>query len=88
MSAYPSSTPSYLRPTPFTHHDIGRLITDKRLRVLKDGTNQPLWDVWAIGDASVIDDPRGVMLPATAQVAAQKSRVRSSSVRASITIWF
>lgn len=49
------------------------LLTDKRLRVLKEGTNQPVWDIWAIGDASVIE---GELLPATAQVAAQKSTVR------------
>lgn len=49
-------------------------MTDGRLRVLKKGTDQPLWDVWAIGDASVVQGPE--MLPATAQVAAQKSTVR------------
>lgn len=58
-----------------------RLLTDKRLRVLKEGTNQPVWDIWAIGDASVIE---GELLPATAQVAAQKSTVRPSPFLLSI----
>jgi NADH dehydrogenase FAD-containing subunit len=53
---------------------LSRLMTDKRLRVLKKGTDQPLWDVWAIGDASVMDGPD--VLPATAQVAAQQANVR------------
>ena len=51
-------------------------MTDKRLRVLEQGTDQPLKDIWAIGDASVIEGPE--MLPATAQVAAQKATVRLS----------
>lgn len=50
-------------------------MTDGRLRVLKKDTDQPVRDVWAIGDASVVEGPE--MLPATAQVAAQKSQVRS-----------
>ena len=55
---------------------LSRLITDKRLRVLEQGTNRPLEDIWAIGDASVMEGPE--MLPATAQVAAQKAIVRLS----------
>ncbi|KAF8333046.1 FAD/NAD-P-binding domain-containing protein [Cantharellus anzutake] len=48
----------------------GSLITDKKLRVVDDKTGKSLAHVWAIGDASVIeDDP----LPATAQVASQKA---------------
>lgn len=59
----------------------GSLLTDKQLRVLRpDGTARD--DVWAIGDAAVIQD--GV-LPATAQVASQKAkyvtRVLNSLVR-------
>jgi len=46
------------------------LLTDNHLNVItKNGTPDP--DVWAIGDAAVIQDQR---LPATAQVANQKGK--------------
>ncbi|KAF5365327.1 hypothetical protein D9758_005414 [Tetrapyrgos nigripes] len=46
------------------------IITDAHLNALRaDGTPDP--DVWAIGDASMVD---GSMLPATAQVANQKAK--------------
>ncbi|KAI5116167.1 hypothetical protein M0805_002851 [Coniferiporia weirii] len=48
----------------------GSLVTDTHLRVLRsDGSVNE--DVWAIGDAAVIEDG---LLPATAQVASQKAR--------------
>lgn len=47
------------------------LITDKHLRVLDpEGQHRP--NIWAIGDAAIID---GQPLPATAQVASQKAMV-------------
>lgn len=47
-------------------------MTDKKLRVIDDKTGKSHEHVWAIGDASVIEDER---LPATAQVASQKAHV-------------
>ncbi|KAF8323703.1 NDE1, mitochondrial external NADH dehydrogenase [Clavulina sp. PMI_390] len=49
----------------------GSLITDGQLRVLREGSNEPVEGVWAIGDASAVEGPE--ILPATAQVAAQKA---------------
>jgi NADH dehydrogenase len=67
-----ASNPLLSSITELKKHEItGSLMTDKRLRVLEQGTNRPLECVWAVGDASVMEGPE--MLPATAQVAAQQA---------------
>ncbi|KAJ3553506.1 hypothetical protein NP233_g12626 [Leucocoprinus birnbaumii] len=47
------------------------LYTDDQLNVIMNDTNQPNEDVWAIGDAAIVE---GAPLPATAQVASQKAK--------------
>ena len=49
-----------------------RLVTDRKLGVIDDETGKSHAHVWAVGDASVIEDEP---LPATAQVASQKALV-------------
>ncbi|KAF5350487.1 hypothetical protein D9756_008688 [Leucocoprinus leucothites] len=47
------------------------LYTNDQLNVIIDDTNEPNEDVWAIGDAAIVE---GAPLPATAQVASQKAK--------------
>ena len=53
------------------------LLTDGKLRVLDD-KEQPMRDVWAIGDCAMVKD--GAPLPATAQAANQKAMYVSKSL--------
>ncbi|KAI8366172.1 hypothetical protein BD560DRAFT_401371 [Blakeslea trispora] len=51
-------------------HSEQRILTDGHLRVLDQQTNEPIPNVYALGDCATIQDDE---LPATAQVANQKA---------------